>query len=103
MLTTSRYNSFRLPDTLATWPWPRRVNPHYAEVKAASAAWLESFHAFSPKAQKAFNVCDFSELSVISLVLVPLLIEWSLDLLASLAYPLARKGCLVYRFMCPTY
>ena len=53
--------SFRLPDTLAGWPWPRRINPHYAEVKAASAAWLESFHAFGPKAQRAFNLCDFSK------------------------------------------
>ncbi|THH26436.1 hypothetical protein EUX98_g7752 [Antrodiella citrinella] len=72
MLTTTRYLSFRLPDTLAAWPWPRRINPHYAEVKQDSAAWLESFQAFGPRAQKAFNVCDF-------------------NLLASLAYPLARK------------
>ncbi|RDX52874.1 terpenoid synthase [Lentinus brumalis] len=64
--------SFRLPDTLSNWPWPRQVNAHYTEVKAESSAWLESFHAFGPKAQKAFNKCDF-------------------NLLASLAYPLATK------------
>ncbi|RPD59287.1 terpenoid synthase [Lentinus tigrinus ALCF2SS1-7] len=64
--------TFRLPDTLAKWPWLRLLNPHYAEVKAESSAWLESFHAFGPKAQKAFNKCDF-------------------NLLASLAYPLATK------------
>ncbi|KAF9040486.1 terpenoid synthase [Hymenopellis radicata] len=70
---------FRLPDSLARWPWPRHLNPHYVEAKAASSAWLESFHAFPPKAQSAFNRCDF-------------------NLLASLAYPKSkiehlRTGC----------
>ncbi len=32
-----------LPDTLANWQWPRHLNPHYAEVKKASAAWAKSF------------------------------------------------------------
>lgn len=54
-------SGFYLPDTLACWPWPRRLNSHYAEVKQASASWLESFGAFSQKAQKAFNRCDFSK------------------------------------------
>ena len=45
---------------LATWKWPRRINPHYDEVKQASAAWLAGFGAFSPKAQQAFDRCDFS-------------------------------------------
>ncbi|THH31282.1 hypothetical protein EUX98_g2931 [Antrodiella citrinella] len=45
MPTTSSL-SFRLPDTLAAWPWPRRINPHYAE--------------------KAFNTCDFSLLACIA-------------------------------------
>ncbi|THH19394.1 hypothetical protein EW146_g1751 [Bondarzewia mesenterica] len=68
-----------IPDTVAKWPWPRHLNPHYAEVKKESAAWAANFQAFSPKAQHAFNRCDF-------------------NLLASLAYPLAdkerlRTGC----------
>ncbi|TBU29047.1 terpenoid synthase [Dichomitus squalens] len=71
-MLSSQAASFRLPDTLAAWPWTRRINPHYAEVKEGSAAWLESFHAFGPKAQRAFNLCDF-------------------NLLASLAYPIASK------------
>ncbi|KAJ7737458.1 terpenoid synthase [Mycena maculata] len=62
----------RLPDTLATWPYPRRINPFYAALKIESSAWLESFNAFSLKAQKAFNRCDF-------------------NLLASLAYPTAPR------------
>ncbi|EIN12000.1 terpenoid synthase [Punctularia strigosozonata HHB-11173 SS5] len=49
-----------LPDNLASWPWPRSLNPHYEECKADSAAWLESFKAFDPKAQSAFNLCDFT-------------------------------------------
>ncbi|CAL1709814.1 unnamed protein product [Somion occarium] len=66
---------FCIPDILRTWPWPRRLSPHYAICKAESSAWCESFEAFSPKAQDAFNRCDFS-------------------LLASLAYPhLDRDGC----------
>ncbi|KAJ7459414.1 terpenoid synthase [Mycena galericulata] len=71
--------TFRLPDTLAQWPYPRRLNPSYDEVKRESSRWLESFNAFGPKAQSAFNRCDF-------------------NLLASLAYPKAsrqhlRSGC----------
>ena len=50
-----------IPNTLARWPWPRRINPHYATVKKESAAWTASFGAFSPKAQHAFNRCDFSK------------------------------------------
>lgn len=51
----------RIPDTLVNWPWPRTVNPHYERCKAESTAWLEGFKAFSPRAQKAFNRCDFSK------------------------------------------
>ncbi|SJL16467.1 uncharacterized protein ARMOST_19993 [Armillaria ostoyae] len=63
---------FRIPDTLTYWPWPRRINPHYEEVKAASEAWFRSFKAFGPRAQSAFDCCNFS-------------------LLCSLAYPTATK------------
>ena len=52
---------FRLPDTVHNWPWPRRLNPHYLECKAESQSWCEAFNAFSPKAQTAFNRCDFSQ------------------------------------------
>jgi len=70
---------YYIPDNLAKWKWPRRINPYYAEVKAASAAWARSFGAFSPKAQEAYDRCDFS-------------------LLAALAYPFhdkarLRTGC----------
>ncbi|KZV73684.1 terpenoid synthase [Peniophora sp. CONT] len=59
---------YRLPDCLANWPWPRRLNRSYPEVKAASSAWVRSFGAFSSKAQDAYDRCDF-------------------NLLTSLAYP----------------
>ncbi|KAF9038910.1 terpenoid synthase [Hymenopellis radicata] len=66
---------FHLPDTLRNWPWPRHINPFYEEAKKESKEWCEGFKAFSPKAQKAFNRCDF-------------------NLLASLAFPLVNKdGC----------
>ncbi|OIW25415.1 terpenoid synthase [Coniochaeta ligniaria NRRL 30616] len=55
-------HSIVLPNMLANWKWPRRINPHYDEVKQASAAWLAGFGAFSPKAQQAFDRCDFKHL-----------------------------------------
>ncbi|KAH9006423.1 terpenoid synthase [Lactarius hatsudake] len=64
---------YYIPNNLDQWKWPRHINPHYAEVKAASAAWARSFGAFSPKAQEAYDRCDFNRL-------------------ASLAYPLLDKA-----------
>lgn len=63
---------FRIPNTLTYWPWPRIINPHYEEVKAASEAWFRSFKAFGPESQSAFDRCNFS-------------------LLSSLAYPTSTK------------
>lgn len=51
---------YYLPDTLRNWPWQRIISPHYREAQAESVAWLESFHPFTPAAQRAFNKCDFS-------------------------------------------
>ncbi|KAF8484312.1 terpenoid synthase [Gautieria morchelliformis] len=51
-----------LPDTMANWPWPRAINPNYEEVKAQSNAWFQSFNAFSPRSQRAFDKCDFEHL-----------------------------------------
>ena len=52
-----------IPKVLARWPWPRQINPHYAVVKKEADAWLTSFQPFSPKAQDAFDRCDFSKCS----------------------------------------
>ncbi|KAG6915082.1 hypothetical protein DXG01_013552 [Tephrocybe rancida] len=70
---------FVLPDTLTHWPWKRKLHPLYLEAKTESSAWVQSLNAFSPRAQRAFDLCDFS-------------------LLASLAYPIEdkdviRAGC----------
>ncbi|SJL11821.1 uncharacterized protein ARMOST_15232 [Armillaria ostoyae] len=64
--------TFRIANTLTYWPWPRRINPHYEEVKAESEAWFQSFKAFGPESQRAFDRCNFS-------------------LAASLGYPTATK------------
>ncbi|RDW85332.1 terpenoid synthase [Coleophoma cylindrospora] len=56
---SQQQHEFRIPDTLACWPWQRAINPHYEICKRESIEWLESFHAFNPKAQDAFNRCDF--------------------------------------------
>ncbi|KAG1854771.1 isoprenoid synthase domain-containing protein [Suillus tomentosus] len=61
-----------IPDLLARWPFPRRLNQHHSKVCAESFSWLASFKAFSPKAQQAFDRCNFS-------------------LLACLAYPIASE------------
>lgn len=61
MSTTGTSNRYRIPDNLTNWKWPRHLNPYYPEVKAASAAWARSFGAFSPKAQDAYDRCDFSK------------------------------------------
>ncbi|KAF8188916.1 terpenoid synthase [Mycena galopus ATCC 62051] len=59
------------------WPWARHLSPHFEVCKKESTMWLQKFNAFSPKAQNAFDRCDF-------------------NLLASLAYPLLNKdGCRV--------
>ncbi|KAJ7894310.1 terpenoid synthase [Mycena olivaceomarginata] len=83
-MPTKDRESIRLlfPDTLCNWPWLRHLNPHFEVCKDESAAWLETFNAFSPKAQKAFT-------AVTSVNPVPYL-------LAALAYPLLDKdGCRV--------
>ena len=57
---TMSITRYHIPNTLENWKWPRQLHPHYAEVKAASAAWLRSLGAFDPKAQYAYDRCDFS-------------------------------------------
>ncbi|KAI0284087.1 terpenoid synthase [Russula brevipes] len=54
-------NRYYMPDLLESWRWTHRhLNPHYQEVKEESAAWARSFGAFSPKAQEAYDRCNFS-------------------------------------------
>lgn len=82
-----------LPHTLASWPWPRLINPHYEDCKRESSAWAESFHAFGPKAQVAFNNCDFS-MSDDSKTATKISTEirFYSDLLGSLAYASLDRG-----------
>ncbi|KAI0062689.1 terpenoid synthase [Artomyces pyxidatus] len=60
------HDKFYIPDCLENWNWPRALNPHYAEIKAESAAWARSFGAFSPKAQEAYDRCDFNLLACLA-------------------------------------
>nr|AQH32583.1 terpenoid synthase [Polyporus brumalis] len=52
-----------LPDTMANWPWPRKINPYYEEVTAESNAWFKTFKAFTPESQYAYDKCDFGRLA----------------------------------------
>lgn len=71
-----------IPNVLARWPWPRRINPNYAVVKKEAAAWMTSFRAFSPKAQDAFDRCDFSGYFPSYPVHIPILFDRSARLLS---------------------
>ncbi|KAI0642461.1 terpenoid synthase [Trametes meyenii] len=57
--------TFRLPDTLADWPLPRRINVHYPEVSEESIVWIRSFNAFSPAAQQIFERGNFGKLAAL--------------------------------------
>ena len=50
-------NSLRyyLPNTLKNWKWPRRLNPHYLEVKADSTTRARRFEGLGPEAQYVYN------------------------------------------------
>ncbi|OJA12637.1 hypothetical protein AZE42_04481 [Rhizopogon vesiculosus] len=61
-----------IPNTLATLPWPRRLNQHCPEVVAESATWIASFNAFNAKGQESFD-------------------RYQSGLLGCLAYPTVRK------------
>lgn len=56
---------YMLPDTLRIWPWKNIISPYYRQCQAESVEWLEGFKPFSPKAQVAFNKCDFSLVSAL--------------------------------------
>ena len=56
---------YYIPKTLENWKWPRQINPHHNEVYPEASAWIKSFKAFSPKAQEAFDRCNFSKTSYV--------------------------------------
>ncbi|KAH6658525.1 terpenoid synthase [Truncatella angustata] len=51
-----------LPDLEAGWLWPRRLNIHTPDIRQECLDWAASFGAFTPRAQKAFDKCDFKHL-----------------------------------------
>ncbi|KZT35696.1 terpenoid synthase [Sistotremastrum suecicum HHB10207 ss-3] len=42
-MSTPSSETYRIPDMLTNWPWPRRINPHFKAASSASAAWLKQF------------------------------------------------------------
>ncbi|KAI0023873.1 terpenoid synthase [Xylariomycetidae sp. FL0641] len=65
-MTQQQPQQITLPDFEAGWMWPRRVNPHTAEIRQECIDWAASFGAFTPKAQIAFDKCDFNLLTGLS-------------------------------------
>ena len=39
-MTAQTRTTFYLPETMADWPFPRRINPHYPEVAIESENWI---------------------------------------------------------------
>jgi len=74
--TTQDAEIVTLPAIELAWKWPRAVNPHLVQVDQDCLHWAESFGAFTPEAQRAFNKGRF-------------------NLLTGLAYPYMTKDQLV--------
>ena len=85
----SNLPQFSLPDPLAQWPWSRKLNRHYAEVKPESDKWIHGFEALDAKSQRSFDLCNFCK-QFSSCFLQSL--TGYLALLGSLVYPLLDKG-----------
>ncbi|KAF8205865.1 terpenoid synthase [Mycena galopus ATCC 62051] len=60
----SQLGTMYLPDPMHTWPWPRRINPHYRQVSAESSAWLYGLKLLGPKSQKSFDKCESEHLRI---------------------------------------
>ena len=58
---SSQQKMLYLPDTMADWPWPRAINPHYKEIGAESDSWFKEFKPFTERSQYAFDKCDFRQ------------------------------------------
>jgi hypothetical protein len=48
-------NRYYLPNTLKNWKWPRRLNPHYLEVKEDSEAWARRLEGLGHNAQHTYD------------------------------------------------
>ncbi|KAI0296937.1 hypothetical protein B0F90DRAFT_1743545 [Multifurca ochricompacta] len=76
---------------MKNWKWPRQINLDHLEVRAASAEWLRSLKAFTPRAQDAFDHGDFSK-SQDDPFLTSLWAQLLPDLLACMTYPFHDKA-----------
>ncbi|KAK4187368.1 terpenoid synthase [Podospora australis] len=56
----------KLPNFIRNWPWQRRINPHYEQVKRAGRDWMAGFDFFDAKSQDAFERCDFARLAALT-------------------------------------
>jgi len=53
------------PLKAVNWPWGRRMNPFYDEVKKEADEWLMSFECFDEKDTQSFVRCDFARLAAL--------------------------------------
>ncbi|TFK72973.1 terpenoid synthase [Pluteus cervinus] len=59
MNSSTKY--FKLPDLLASCPFPVAISPYYAEAAAESRAWVNSYNILTDR-KRAFLLQGFSEL-----------------------------------------
>ena len=85
---------YHLPDPLAQWPWQRKLSEHFAEVKPESDAWLRGFQALDAKSQRSFDLCNFCELLIVSILHSRLLTEGLQRSLALLYIRFSIRVCL---------
>jgi hypothetical protein len=95
------------PDTMRDWPFPRELNPYYAEVKKESDAWLKTFNFFNHKDTEAYLRCDFGTLaSGTSLWRTVTNTHQNQALATALIYPRLNKGACfqngTYAYSCLT-
>ena len=67
----SNSTSYILPDTLASWPWPRSIHPRGEDIVAESAGWFRAFRAFSERSQRAFDKCNVGEHDIDADIMAP--------------------------------
>jgi hypothetical protein len=81
-----------LPDPLGDmWPWGRRINPSYDEVKKEADDWFTSLKCFDEKDSADFVRCNFGA-STTNMLFARLCSCQGAALLAALCYPELDKG-----------
>ncbi|KAF7373866.1 Terpene cyclase [Mycena sanguinolenta] len=66
-MTQTATQTIYLPNPLkdVSWPWGRRMNPFYDEVKKEADNWFLSLECFDEKSTNSFVRCDFARMAAL--------------------------------------